>query len=348
MAPERSIAVLGAGAVGGFLGGKLAAIPRQAITLIGRPPVVQAIQTNGARIEEFGKTLITHPAAATSMADSPPQDLVLLAVRTYDVAGVIPDVKRMLADTGAVLALQNGVGTDEVLADALGRERVLVGTLTVSAGMESPGRVVRYSRNGGMALATMTGAPVPGWLVELFKAIQLPTVTVDDYRSLRWSKLLLNMLGAATTAILDMDMRDVICDPELFRVEQLGFREAGRMMEAQHIGTVSLPGYPVPLAQLAMRLPRELAQLLLGERLAAARGGHSPTMRADLQRGRSEIGWLHGAVSDTARRLGRRAPVCAALADIVARIVEDPRYHERYRGNPAALLGELQARGVRI
>ncbi len=187
----------------------------------------------------------------------------------------IPDLRALLGKCRMLIAMQNGVGTEEDLA-ILSRDRVVARTLTASAGIPEPGIISRYSRGGGVALAAMTDARVPPWIVESFAATGLPTVTVEDYRSLRWSKLLLNMLGAAQNAILDMDIEPLIGNASLFRLEQLALREAGQAMDSLGIGTATLPSYPVPLVRILMRLPAPLAHRVLGPRLVRARSGHSP------------------------------------------------------------------------
>lgn len=343
----RSAVVLGAGAVGGYLGARLSrADSCVSVTLIGRPHVVEAIRARGLLVREMTDTVITHPIAVSSLEAVATADMVLLTVRTYDVVPAISQIEQLIGDRGVALAFQNGVGTEEVLARELGRERVLAATLTVSEGMENPGEITRYSRGGGVALASMDGEEVPGWIVDAFAATGLTTIVVQDYRSLRWSKLLLNMLGAATTAILDSDVGVVMADPELFRLEQKAFREAGRVMDALRIRTVKLPGYPVPLARSVMRLPRPLAQRLLGRKIASARSGRSPGMRADLKRGKTEAREFNGGIAAAGAEAGIATPVNAALADLTVRLAEHPEERKRFSGNPAALLGYMRIRGI--
>src|SRR5947209_7320584 len=141
------------------------------------------------------------------------------------------------------------------------------------------------------------------------------------------------MLGASVTAILDIDVQDLVTDPQLFRLEQLAFREAGRVMDAQGIKTVALPGYPVPLGRVVMRLPRPLAQRLIGPRMSRARGGHSPGMRGDLKRGKTEIDSYNGAIARAAYVLGLRAPVNAALTSLTHELAQDPGRRQAFRGN---------------
>jgi 2-dehydropantoate 2-reductase len=244
--------------------------------------------------------------------------------------------------------MQNGVGTEETLASEFGRDRVIAGTLTASVGNTAPGVIECFSRKGGVALASMNGHSVPPWLAGALIGSGLHVSLVDDYRSLRWSKLLLNMLGAASTTILDVDLSVVIADPGLFRIEQLVIREAGRVMDAMHVPTMALPGYPVPLVRTAMRLPLRLAQRILGGSLVGARGGRSPTMRADLARGKSEVGWTNGAVARAATGLGLPAPVNQTLTSLIEDLLAHPEHRDRYRAHPERLHSYMRAQGARV
>lgn len=344
MVPERRIAVYGAGAVGGYLGGKLARTGLVDVTLVARSRVVAAVEEHGLVVREDGAEEVSRPRAVESSEALEPVDAVLLAVRTYDVAAAIPDLRHLLGANGILLSFQNGVGTDETLAGTLDPGRIVPATLTVSAGMEAPGIVTRYSRSGGVALSSMSGRPVPPWILRAFEATGLPLLWVPDGRSLRWSKLLLNMLGAPASAILDTDIGGLMNDSRIFDIERRAFLEAATVMDAAGIKAVSLPGYPVPLARLAMRLPAPLAQPTLGRRIASARGGRSPGMRADMQRGRSEIAAFNGAVARDGERLGVATPVNRALAELVGELIAHPEQREAFRGKPDRLVEWVQAR----
>jgi 2-dehydropantoate 2-reductase len=222
---------------------------------------------------------------------------------------------------------------------------VLAGTLTAAVDMTAPGDVTRRGR-GGIALARVDGSTVPARIAALFQTAGFQTVTVDDWRALRWSKLLLNMVTAATSAILDMSTADIVSHARLFRIEQLAFREAGRVMVANGVQTISLPAYPVPLMRLAMRLPCPLAQRVLAPRIGGARRGGSPGTRGEIARGRSEIPYRNGAVANEALRLGLHAPVNAALTGIVGEILEHPERRDDFRGHPETLIRSLRERGV--
>lgn len=347
MAPERRIAVYGAGAVGGYLGGKLTRTGLVDVVLVARPRVVTAVEEHGLILGEVGVDEVSRPRAVESIDGLQPVDAVFLTVRTYDAAASIPDLRLFLGDGGVLLTFQNGVGTDEILAESLGRDRVFPCTLTVSVGMESPGVITRYSRSGGVALSSMSDRPVPSWIVKAVEATGLPTPVIPDYHSLRWSKLLLNMLGAPTSAILDTDIGQLMMNPGVFRVDRRAFLEASAVMDAAGIKTVRLPGYPVPVARLAMHLPEPLARRTLGRRIASARGGRSPSMRGDMERGKSEIASFNGAIAREGERLGVPTPTNHALAELVEDLRAHPHHRDTFRGRPERLIEWVDSRAGR-
>src|SRR5256884_9394215 len=136
-----------------------------------------------------------------------------------------------------------------------------------------------------------------------------------DFRAMKWSKLLFNILGNAQSAILDLPPSHVLADSELFRYERAAFREATAVMERMQLAIVSLPGLPAPSLQRAMSLPPLLAQMLLEPRLGRARGNKMPSLWWDLSRGkgRTEGSFLEGAVVEARRRLDVSTPVESVL-----------------------------------
>src|SRR5262249_26263310 len=117
-----------------------------------------------------------------------------------------------------------------------------------------------------------------------------------DYRALKWSKALLNMLGNATAAILDMPVAQIYADARLVALERRAFLEALAVMERLGAAPINLPRYPVALLAGAMRqLPAPLLSLLLRRRIAGGRGGKLPSLQMALAQGkqRSEGEFLY-------------------------------------------------------
>ncbi|MGI8856881.1 MAG: ketopantoate reductase family protein [Thermomicrobiales bacterium] len=348
--PAYSVLVYGAGAVGSFLAARLG-LTGADVTLLGRPAAVESLMSTGVALESGGRTFVALVRAVASVdAIRTPPDLVLLAVKSHDTAAAFPDLKR-LAEMGAtVCTMQNGVGNEAALVDALGAAHVLSGAITISVSMTEPGLVAQHTGEGGVAFAPVPGGPTPGSVLAIFDETGLPAVGVASYHDLKWSKLLLNLLANAQAAILDTDAATIAGDPALFGIEQRAFREALRVMRRVPAQPIALPGYDVPKLALAMRLPRPVAWRLLKERIGGGRGEKRPSLALDLARGKreTEVDWLNGAVEQAARAYGLRAPVNATLAALVRQLAADPGACPPVSERRAWLQRSLRERGVRV
>jgi 2-dehydropantoate 2-reductase len=233
--------------------------------------------------------------------------------------------------------LQNGWGTDQLLLEAFPQQNLWVTTTTIAVGSTGVPTVGK----GGVAAAQAGGvsSPPPSWLAQL----GVPFVPVSDWRSLKWSKMLLNMVCNASCALLDGLPEEVVADPDLFKFELKCLQEALQVIRRLKIGLTDLPGYPVRSFALAVRLHPFLAQRVLGPRIAKGRGGKAPSFLVDMRAGRSqtEVGFLNGAVAREGARLGLATPANARITALLEEVSADPAGWERYRQKPRALAEAL-------
>lgn len=336
------VLVYGAGAVGSLLGGLLAAAGTL-VCLLGRPALAEAVAERGLVIHRPAGDITTHPPVITTPDQlTVPVDLVLLTVKAYAVEAALPDLARLAGRGAAVVALQNGVGTEERLLAVPEIRRHASGAVTVSVGTEGPG-IVRQETGGGLTLAAMRGeVPLEG-LAGMLRAAGLTIRVAGDYQAVKWSKLLLNIMANATAATLALSPARIYTDPRLFRVERAAFLEALAVMRALGIAPIRLPGYNVPLLARAMRLPAPLARRLLAPRVARGRGDKRPSLWLDVEAGRgiTEVGWLNGAVADYGRWAGIATPINAALTELVAALSRDLARRSQFAGRPEALLAAV-------
>ena len=342
--PAGAVLVYGAGAVGQFIGGALT-LAGNDVTLLARPALHDALARAPLAIQGTGTYAGTRVpiASVTSITElSRPPALIILTVKSYDTAGALPDLRRLVDAGATVLTLQNGVGNEETLARALGAA-VRSGAFTISISVPAPGSITRHTAKGGLGFAPVAGEDLAPLLAR-FAPTGLPIVTTRSYRALKWSKLLLNMLANAQSALLGLPPAAIFADPALFAVEQRAFREARAVMRAAGIGLVDLPAYPVRLLAAAMALPASLARRLLAARVGGGRGDKLPSLWVDIEagRGRSEAPWYNGAVAALAEQTGVPAPVNATLTRLLAEAAADPVVWAAWRGNPARLLAELR------
>lgn len=271
-------------------------------------------------------------------------DLALVTVKAYDTPAAIETLRRALRDAGAttIVTPQNGIGNEELLADAFGADNVVAAALTVPVDRDANGQGIA-AKGGGIAFAPMGSSSAHNWLLAAFGATKLPTIAVADYRALKWSKLALNVVANAACAILDVLPDRLVQWEAVFRLEIHAIREVRATMKARGIATIDLPRYPVRALQRLAALPSPVSRPVLASRIAAARGEKPPSLLLDLRdsKHRTEVEFLNGAVARAAREAGVAAPVNTAYARIVSDISHMSQLWAKYRERPAALLAEV-------
>ena len=166
------ILIVGAGAIGSFLGARLALVGH-VVVLVGRQPLVDAVrsaacaggQPDGER-QAARSVAATSSIAAAFASPCPVLDLALITVKAYDTAAVIAELRGSgpaCTGAGRLLTLQNGVGNEEALAEAFGAERVLSGAIDTPVSVPAPGqvRVHRRATRSGLASAGAAAPPDP-------------------------------------------------------------------------------------------------------------------------------------------------------------------------------------------
>ena len=339
------ILVIGAGAIGCLLGGRLASSGHD-VTLVGRPWLVEAVQAYGLDVaQEAGdhihiRNIQVTENVAGAYALQPDFDLVLLTTKAHDVLPPIVNLSKETDTLPLVVTFQNGVGTEETIAEVIGEDHVIAGTISVPASMTGPA-VIETVRRGGIGIAPMTGEVTGTPIAEALRGAGFVVAVYDDYRALKWSKLLLNIIGNATSAILGWPPERVYANRDLFDMERAAFLEALQVMTAMKLRPVALPGYPLPtLAPWVKRLPSFILRPIVRRAVRTGRGGKMPSMYVDLVAGKKhlEVGVLNGAVARQGEQLGIPVPTNKKLTDILQQIAGGKISREEYCDHPQALL----------
>jgi 2-dehydropantoate 2-reductase len=138
------IAIMGAGGIGAFYGGKLAQAGND-VALIARGEHLKAIKANGLKLAgPAGIENITNIQATEDPSTLAPVDVVLFCVKLFDTEDAARAIKPLLAKGGVCISLQNGVDGADRVAAVTGADRVMGGIAYVSSMIEAPG-VVRYN-----------------------------------------------------------------------------------------------------------------------------------------------------------------------------------------------------------
>ena len=341
------VLIIGAGAIGSFLGARLSLAGHE-VALVGRPELVQAAAANGLTLIEPGGTrcargvsVFEHLGAA--MAATKSFDLSLVTVKAYDTAGVVAELRalgdRRLPDAGCLLTLQNGIGNEEMLAEAVGPDRVISGALDTPVSIPAPGQVRVHRPRYKIGLSPVGSAAPVKSAAEALRGAGFDVGLFSDYRGLKWTKLLMNLLANASCAILDWTPARVMAHPLAAVLEARAWQEALAVMAGLEARPVALAGYPFPLlAPIARRLPATWLGRGLRGFVSGGRGDKMPSLHIALAEGkRSEVAWLNGAVVRAGTRLGLPTPVNVALTTILVSLAEGWVAREEYRGRPDLL-----------
>jgi 2-dehydropantoate 2-reductase len=345
------ILVYGSGAVGGYLGGKLAHAGHD-VTLVARPVIAEAINSSGLIITEGGQTFKSQATAVPAIArafmgeDAAAYDLIILAMKSYDLKAALDPLIAFCPEPKALLAIQNGVGTEAIVTQNFKAERVTTTALTIPIAKETTNHLVVEAEGRGIAVAPVqSGQSVKKW-ADLLQQANLTTETVADYQAMKWSKLLLNILGNASSAILNRSPAILYKSSAIFDMEVAMVREALSVMKALKIQAVDLPGAPTSRLVFGVRyLPKFLLQPLLTQMLANnGRGEKMPSFHIDLTagKGKSEVIFHNGAVARLGRQHNIPTPVNAALTDILLKLTREEVDWRDYDGNPKRLLADIR------
>ena len=314
----EKIAIIGAGAVGCGLGFLLNRAGQE-VTLIGRADQVEILRSDGLRVEGYaGEHQVKIPA--TERLDFIP-DLVLLAVKTQDVAGALRENRTFL--TGApVVTMQNGVRSDDLVADLLPPDRVISAVVLLHANYLAPGSVT-LMYEGGLIVGRPFG-PRDSLLEQAADLLNraTPTRISDNIRGAHWLKLITN-LNNALPALIDGTFHQVYADPFLASLAIRIMREGLNASRKAGIRLESLPDVSVGLTRLINFLPVKLAA-----RVAAARVGRMktpwPLLGSTLQSLRrkraTEIDYLNGEVVELGKKTGTPTPLNAKIVELVHQV----------------------------
>ncbi|MGH1592100.1 ketopantoate reductase family protein [Methylobacterium phyllosphaerae] len=192
------VAVVGAGAVGCYYGFLLAKAGHP-VTLIGRPALVDAVQSDGLVLERAAGTDAVPVRATTEGQGVARAELVLVCVKSGDTEAVGAMIAPHLATAATILSLQNGVDNSERLAAVLGRPVVPVAVYVATA-MAGPGRV-RHNGRGDLILgASETSAAIAA----AFTAAGSPTTVSERAVDALWAKLIMNCAYNALSALTQL------------------------------------------------------------------------------------------------------------------------------------------------
>jgi 2-dehydropantoate 2-reductase len=327
-----SVLIFGAGAIGTYVGGSLA-LAGHRVVFVEKPSIAAELRERGLRLDVSidkrrgtGEPFDIYPGSfgcVTSLGEAFQGglfDVAIFAMKSFDTAAALEQVKPFLHQMPPILSLQNGVDNEPAIAAVLGPDRVIAGTVTCAIARRTAGDIVLEKARG---IGIADGHSLSKRLRAALNEAGLNAHLYPRAADMKWSKLLANLPGTATGAIVDMSPAEVFSHPGLYDLEIRMEHEALRVMSAQGIHPVNLPEMPVRALALALRLPSFLARPVLKKVVGGGRGGKMPSFHIDLHAGRrkSEVEWLQGAVVRYGEKYGIPTPVNRLLTETLLGMV---------------------------
>ncbi len=186
------IAIVGAGGVGGYLAAKFTAAG-QDVSVLARGAQLAAIRDGGLRLIDPEGDLTATPARITDDAGTLGRpDLIVLTVKAHQLAAAIAQIAPAVGPHTRLLPVQNGVDAPDLLAEAFGRERALIGVARIFANITAPGTITRYGSARGFTIGTIDGRQGSVRdLIEVFRAAGIISPDHPDVRIDHWAKFVL-------------------------------------------------------------------------------------------------------------------------------------------------------------
>jgi 2-dehydropantoate 2-reductase len=343
---KLTILVFGAGAIGTYIGGSLALQSHQ-VYFLERPIVTEALRQRGLQLEiNAEKLYIQNPRMVTSIAqafDLADFDVGIFALKSFDTQTVLESIKPWREKFPPILCLQNGVENEPAIASKIGPEKVIAGTVTSAVGRRSAGDIV-LERLRGVGLSNQH--PISDRLAKAMQAAGLEARLYSNPNEMKWSKLLTNLIGNASSAILDMSPAEIFAHPGLYRLEITQLREALDVMKALSLRPTDLPGTPVQILSFGVRfLPLALSQPLIKRAVGGGRGRKMPSFHIDLHsgRGKIEVDYLNGAVVRFAEKNNLTAPANRLLNETLLGLTNGEIPISEFAKQPEKLLARWES-----
>lgn len=254
------VAVVGAGGVGGYIGGRLALAGNE-VVLIARGAHLKAIQAEGLKVRSIKGDFQVRVMATDQPETVGPVDLVIFAVKSYDTESAAAQIKPVVGPNTAVLTVQNGVDNEEKLVRVFGPDRVLGGVVYIDSYIEAPG-VIAHTDGGRVVFAELDGRPSEraGLIKRTLDAAGIPAEISEDIAKVKWTKLLFNCALNAMTALARCYHTDILQTPEGREVFVGLIREAEAVARARGINLD--PDVVEKIVQRADGLPPSRSSML--------------------------------------------------------------------------------------
>lgn len=315
-APLR-VAIVGAGAVGCYLGTMLAQSSAFDLSFIGRERMALEAAAYGLTAEDLEGSCyqLKSPAVYTELEALRTAQLVLVTVKALDLSELLPQLAHHLSADCVVVAMQNGVALAPLYQQFLSQP-VLRAIVPFNVVKIQPGF---YARTTGAAMIwQQTEDPKIQAVLEQLNRQGIKSKQIENIKAAEFGKLMLN-LNNAINALSDLPLQQQLLQRPYRLLLAAAMKELLDLCRRLNIESYSYTAIPNPYLPLLMQSPDWLFKRLAKKMLAISAQARS-SMWDDIQAGKaSEIDFLNGAVVTLAQQLNLDAPVNRLLVQLVKR-----------------------------
>lgn len=286
-------AVLGAGAVGGYFGGLLA-LKGHEVALIARGEHLKALQNNGLTVKSVNGDFYLKLQAVENPMEIEPVDVVLFTPKSFDTKKSTEQILPILKEDTLVINLQNGIDNEEIMAEVMGKERILGGLTYIETTIEEPGVISQKSLKRDIVFGELDGQITERAkkLLEVFQDAGIPAVLSDNIQRDIWKKFMFLSSFSGISTITEAVAGDIANF-------ELTDRLLRKLLEEVYIVAKA---YNIPLTEEDIESSRQFA-----------RSGLNPTTKSSMQRDaekkkKLEVDSLSGAVVKFGRKANIETP----------------------------------------
>jgi 2-dehydropantoate 2-reductase len=294
---------LGSGALGSAIGGALSETGAD-VTLIDQwQGHVDAMNTRGLTLREEGQDRIVKVKATTSPQGVGPADLIIVLVKSFHTREAIEKAGSIIGPDTTVMSLQNGLGHEDILADVVGRDKVIAGKTYLGGVLLSPGHVIAGLKGKETIIGELDGrvSERVQKIADTFNRAGLLTSVSTNIMGTMWDKLLVNVATGALAGITRLPYGGLYKLPEIKACAMAAIAEAIAVARANGV-VLSTNDPEQPWIKAAEGLPAEFKTSIL----------------QSIENGaRTEIDFINGSVVHWGEKCGVATPVNQTLVACV-------------------------------
>ncbi|EPE99841.1 ketopantoate reductase family protein [Rhizobium grahamii] len=290
------IAIMGSGAIGGYLGARLA-LAGHDVTFVARGRHLEAMQTYGLQLESpLGNVSLPHVKATATPGEVGHVDIVFFAVKLYDSGTAAAAIVPMVGPGTRVVTLQNGIDSVETLGRLVPPSQVVGGAAYISGYLKQPGLIVHVGGATHFYVGGHNDAVVGALEAACFQAENIGLQRVEDIDQALWTKFVTLCAFSGATSLIRSGIGSILTDPESHTF--LGQLRDEGMAVAKAAGHPMQDGYEAYAASVWQNLPPDTRS----------------SMANDLLNGKPlELAWLSGRMHALGNELGVPTPSHTAV-----------------------------------